>query len=65
MSTDRKRTGGGDPGPRSFELQAVVERNDDDPDQCTIYPSGVDDHERMATWISASEPWFVRLESIR
>jgi len=65
MSTDRKRTGGGGPGPRSLELHAVVERNDGEPDQCTIYPSDVDDHERMATWISATEPWFVRLESIR
>lgn len=63
MSTDWKRRERENRGGR--QLRAVVERNDRAPDQCTIYPAGVDEHRRMAAWISASESGFVELDTLR
>jgi hypothetical protein len=65
MSTDRQRQDYPDNAVSSRELRAVVERYEDAPDQCTIFPTGLDDHERMATWVSAREPSFVELEAVR
>ena len=65
MSTDRQRQDYPDNAVSSRELRAVVERYEDAPDQCTIFPTGLDDYERMATWISAREPSFVELEAVR
>ena len=63
MSTDSTRRPDHRPGTRS--LRAVVERYEDAPNQCTIYPEESDDHERMATWITALEPAFVDLTIVR
>jgi len=65
MSTDTTRQSQGEPEAATRELRAVVERYEDAPDECTIYPAGVDEHKRMATWISASEPAFVELDTVR
>ena len=65
MSTDTTRQDQSDRAAPTWELRAVVERYDDAPDECTIYPAGVDEHKRMATWISASEPAFVELGAVR
>ncbi|WP_123533284.1 DUF7511 domain-containing protein [Halosimplex salinum] len=65
MSTERTGQWQSDREAPTWELRAVVERYDDEPDQCTIYPAGVDDHTRMATWISATEPSFVELGAVR
>lgn len=65
MSTDTTRQSGGEHETPTWELRAVVERYDDAPDECTIYPAGLDDHERMATWVSAREPAFVDLGAVR
>jgi len=65
MSTDTTRQSRGEREAPTWELRAVVERYDDAPDECTIYPAGVDEHKRMATWISATEPAFVELGAVR
>lgn len=64
MSTDSTRQDATEVE-QSTELRSTVERYDDAPDQCTIYPSDLDDHERMATWITASGPSFVDLSAVR
>ena len=65
MATDRQRQGHADYDVSTRELRAIVERYEDEPDVCTIFPTGLDDYERMATWISAMEPAFVELEAVR
>lgn len=45
------------------EFRAVVERYDDEPDQCTIFP--VDEDDRESTWITAEAPGFVDLNTQR
>ena len=42
MSTDRQRQDYPDNAVSSRELRAVVERYEDAPDQCTIFPTGLD-----------------------
>jgi len=63
MSMDSTRRP--DHGPDSPSLRAVVERYEDAPNQCTIYPEEMDAHERMAVWITAQEPGFVDLAVVR
>ncbi len=46
-------------------LQAIVEKYEERPDQCTIFPSQTDGVERMSTWITATEGSFVDLQTIR
>jgi len=46
-------------------LQAIVEKYDERPDQCTIFPSRTDGVERMSTWITAREGSFVDLQTMR
>ncbi|WP_436930354.1 DUF7511 domain-containing protein [Halosimplex halobium] len=65
MSTDTTPRSQGEPEAPTRELRAVVERYEDAPDECTIYPRGVDEHTRMATWISATAPAFVELDAVR
>ena len=65
MSTDGTGRDGVGTARSPRSLRAIVERYDDAPDQCTIYPSGTDDHERMATWITATDPGFVDLQDVR
>jgi len=65
MSTDRQRQDHADHIVSTRELRTVIERYEDEPDVCTIFPTGLNDHERIATWISATEPAFVELEAVR
>jgi hypothetical protein len=46
-------------------LQVIVEKYDERPDQCTIFPSQSDGVERMSTWITATEGSFVDLQTMR
>lgn len=46
------------------EFRAVVERYDDRPDQCTIFPAAASDDERMVTWVTAQGDSFVDLENL-
>ncbi|GAB3020792.1 DUF7511 domain-containing protein [Natronobiforma cellulositropha] len=47
----------------SVVYEAVVERYEDEPDVCTIFPRGGDDP--VTTWISADEGSFVDVEDVR
>jgi len=42
-------------------LESIIERYDDQPDECTIYRSDVPEPRRLSTWISAKEGSFVDL----
>jgi hypothetical protein len=44
---------------------AVVVSYDDAPDECTVFPVGVDETEIVTTWISAAEGSFVSLVTMR
>jgi len=44
---------------------AHVEPYDDAPDECTIYPVGVDDDELVTSWVTAEEGAFVAAASMR
>lgn len=46
-------------------LLAVVQADDDGPDECTIYPAAVDPDRRTTTWITAMEGSFMALEDCR
>lgn len=48
----------------TIRLQATVVEYEDGPDECTIYPNGVSEVERMTTWISATEGSYVDLDSV-
>lgn len=45
--------------------RAVVERYRDDPNQCTIFPADGDRDEQATAWVSAQEPSYVDLWSVR
>lgn len=47
------------------KLRAIVEKYDDRPDQCTIFPSDEEGVKRMSTWITAREGSFVDLQTMR
>lgn len=47
------------------QLQAIVEKYEDRPDQCTIFPSASDGVERMSTWVTAREGSFVDIQTMR
>ena len=55
-----RRTGGDDPGPTAG-YRAVLERYEDAPDQCTIFPDDTEPGERASKWITAESPGFVDL----
>ena len=46
-------------------LLAVVQADDDGPDECTIYPAAVDPNRRTTTWITAKEGSFLAVEDCR
>lgn len=46
-------------------LVSVVETHDDAPDECTIHPVDVPDHELMTTWMTAQDGSFVSLDDVR
>ncbi|MFB6151456.1 MAG: hypothetical protein ABEJ40_06590 [Haloarculaceae archaeon] len=45
--------------------RAIIERYENAPDQCTIFPADAADDERTVSWISAENPAFVDLRSCR
>lgn len=47
------------------ELSSVVERYDDQPDECTIFRSDLPESRRLCTWISAKEGSYVDLATCR
>lgn len=50
----------------AFEsFAAKVVSYDDDPDQCTIFPTDVSEDQRTTTWISAEEGSYCSLHSCR
>lgn len=53
-----------DEGERS-DLRAIIERYEGAPNQCTIFPGETARSERLETWITAKEPAFVDLRSVR
>ena len=59
------RTGGDDTTERSGTetggYRAVVERYENEPDQCTIFPADEGPERRPSTWITAKSPAFVDL----
>lgn len=40
-------------------VRAIIERYQNEPDQCTIFPEDADDEQRLTTWITAKEPFYV------
>jgi len=61
------RTNGDDREEATFDrrYRAIVERYDDAPHQCTIFPADADKSERTTAWITAREPTFVNLNEWR
>ena len=58
-----KNTDGDDPdeGGANGGYRAVLERYDNAPDQCTIFPAELEPEDRMARWITAESPGFIDL----
>jgi len=46
-------------------LAAEVVVSRDRPAECTLYPFGAPDHERVVEWITATEGSFVNLDEMR
>jgi hypothetical protein len=49
----------------TYTLDHTIEAVGGDGEQCTIYPSVVDDEERLTAWIAASDDAFVAIDEIR
>jgi hypothetical protein len=49
----------------TYTLDHTIEAVGSDGEQCTIYPSVVDDGERLTAWITASDDAFVAIDEIR
>lgn len=60
MSSEREP-----PRERQGTYRAVVEEYEGRPDQCTIFPRDVSETDRLATWITARDESFVRLDKMR
>jgi hypothetical protein len=43
-------------------LESIIERYDDQPNECTLYRSDVPERRRLSTWISAKEGSYVDLQ---
>jgi len=67
MPKDRSRPRDADgPGPGDPVLPiAVVARQADGPDRCTMFPDDVTDSERQSRWLTATEGSFVALPDVR
>jgi hypothetical protein len=50
---------------RAIDLQLTVVHYSDEPDRCTMFPTGTDGIDRMSTWLSANRSAFEPLDSIR
>ena len=46
-------------------LESIIERYDDQPDECTIFRSDLPESRRLCTWISAKEGSYVDLATCR
>lgn len=49
-----------DAGP--VALESIIERYEDQPNECTIYRSDLPEGRRLSTWISAKEGSYVDLQ---
>ena len=49
----------------TYTLDHTIEAVGSDGEQCTIYPSAVDDGKRLTAWITASDDAFVAIDEIR
>jgi hypothetical protein len=49
----------------TYALEHTIEAVESDGQQCTIYPPTVDEGERLAEWITASDEAFVAMDEIR
>jgi len=49
----------------TYTLEHTVEAVGSDGEQCTIYPSTVDDDEQLTAWISADDDAFVAMDEIQ
>jgi hypothetical protein len=54
-----------EPATETPHLRAVVERYENRPDQCTIYPENDDGIDRTTTWITAIGSAFVDVSRTR
>jgi hypothetical protein len=48
-------------GRLSKRVRAIVERYQDEPNRCTIFPEDASEEERLTTWITAADPFYVDL----
>lgn len=64
MSTELGRRGGGAPEGTERLVLRIVEYPEAT-DRCTIYPPGLEDHERTTHWLSADRDAFVPLAGRR
>ena len=49
----------------TYTLDHTIEAVDSDGERCTIYPSTIDEEDRLTTWITASDDAFVAIDEIR
>lgn len=61
MSSNGSDAGATADSSRAEGYRAVVERYQNEPNQCTIFPEDMGEDERVTTWISAKEPAYVDL----
>ncbi len=47
------------------EIDHITVENDDEPNECALFPASASESELMTTWISAQEGSFVDLASSR
>jgi hypothetical protein len=50
---------------RQLDLDSVVVSYENGPDRRTVYPPGIDRHERLERWLSADVDLFVSLREMR
>ncbi len=49
----------------TLEIDHITVENDDDPNECALFPATASEAELTTTWISAQEGSYIDLESIR
>ncbi|RQG91667.1 hypothetical protein EA462_06895 [Natrarchaeobius halalkaliphilus] len=49
----------------SIRLEHAVVENDDDPDECAVFPTDATEAELRSAWVTARGDDFVDLESVR
>lgn len=48
-----------------FDIEFLIEGDDEGGDQCTLYPRRADDEQMATAWVTASEGSFVSLAETR